>query len=125
MSGDLGRFLRDRRATLNLTQDQVAKVAGLPRAHLSQIESGKIGLPNADLRRRLAEALGLRHVDLLIAAGELEPGELPGSEGPTNGDVAGLARCLDPETLLAVIVLLRRLAETATPSPTDRTAADR
>jgi transcriptional regulator with XRE-family HTH domain len=44
---------------------------------LAQIERGKIALPNGDLRRRLASALGVRHVDILVAAGELTADEIP------------------------------------------------
>src|SRR4029434_2675014 len=43
---------------------------------LSQIESGKIGLPSADVRRRLAIAMGVTHVDLLLAAGELSDADI-------------------------------------------------
>jgi transcriptional regulator with XRE-family HTH domain len=44
---------------------------------LAQIERGKIALPSGELRRRLAAALGVRHVDILVAAGELTGDEIP------------------------------------------------
>lgn len=74
----LGEVIRHLRGQLNLNQKELADVLGIQRAYLSQIESGKIGLPNADLRRRIAAALHVRHIDLLVAAGELFPEEIPG-----------------------------------------------
>ena len=77
MATSLGTYIRDRRIALGFrTQGDFAITAGINRAHLSQIESGKIALPNADLRRKLASALGVSHVDILVAAGELEPEEV-------------------------------------------------
>ena len=48
----------------------------MPQPALSDIERDRIKLPNADVRRRLAKALGVSHLDLLIAAGELLPEEV-------------------------------------------------
>ena len=74
----MGSYIKERRLTLSMTQADLGGAVGKDKAYISQIELGKVALPNADLRRRLAEALQLRHVDLLIAAGELEPNEVPG-----------------------------------------------
>lgn len=70
------------------TQGELAERAGINRAHLSQIESGKIALPNADLRRKLATALGVSHLELLVVAGEIEPEEVQqaGAEGVLKED---------------------------------------
>lgn len=72
MATPLGTYIRDRRHALGFsTQASFAEHAGINRAHLSQIEGGKIALPNPDLRRRIASALGVSHLDVLVAAGEL------------------------------------------------------
>lgn len=73
----LGDYIRDQRVAMGFrTQGEFAEHAGINRAHLSQIESGKIALPNADLRRRLARALGVTHVEILVRAGELDRAEV-------------------------------------------------
>ena len=73
----LGDFVRQRRIDLGYpTQTGFAEAAGIHSAHLNQIERGKIALPNADLRRRLAKGLGISHIELLVAAGELESKEV-------------------------------------------------
>lgn len=72
----MGAFIRAKRQALGLSQAALAGRAGLSRAYLSQIEGGKVGVTSADVRRRLARALGVRHIDLLVAAGELLPDEV-------------------------------------------------
>jgi transcriptional regulator with XRE-family HTH domain len=70
--------LRARREALGLTQAEVAERAGTTQAYYGQIESGRTRMPNAELRRSISAALGLRHVDFLIEVGELGDWELPG-----------------------------------------------
>lgn len=72
----LGSYIKQRRELLGISQTDLAANLDMPRAHLAQIESRKIALPNAGLRRRLAAVLGVRHVDLLVAAGELDVTEV-------------------------------------------------
>lgn len=72
----IGAFIRARREALGLAQNALARRAELSPAYLSQIETGKTSTPGAAIRRRIAEALGVRHVDLLVAAGELAPDEV-------------------------------------------------
>lgn len=81
MSAPLGDYIKARRIELGLGQAQVGDSAGITKSHMSQIESGKIALPNADIRRRLAAALGVSHLDLLVAAGEITEAELGTSVG--------------------------------------------
>jgi transcriptional regulator with XRE-family HTH domain len=76
MNDGIGPFIRARREELRLSQTAVADAVQMRKSHLSEIERGKIGLPNADVRRRLAKVLGVTQVDILIAAGELTPDEL-------------------------------------------------
>jgi transcriptional regulator with XRE-family HTH domain len=71
METSLGSYLRRRRTQLGMTQEALGERSGLTKGYLSQVESGRIGFPGADIRRRLAKALGVTHLELLIAAGEL------------------------------------------------------
>lgn len=91
----LGTMLRARRHELNLTQTEVADRAGISQTYLSNLERGRVHLPDVSVRRRLAEALRISHVDLLIAAGELDVHELPGSAEAIRPVVVGLAARLD------------------------------
>lgn len=105
----LGAFLRRRRAELGLTQEGVSDAAGIGRSHLSQIESGKIGLPNAGIRRKLAAALELRHVDLLIAAGELDEAEVrEGRQAPAS-ELDRLTADIDDDGRAALLTVARMM----------------
>ncbi len=106
----LGAFLRKRRIDLGLTQEAVSDAAGIGRSHLSQIESGKIGLPNAGIRRRLAVVLEVRHVDLLVAAGELDESEVREGRQPPASELDKLAERLDDEGRSALLAVARALA---------------
>lgn len=70
------RYITDRREAVGLSQSELAARAGITRSLMSAIETGKIGLPSIDKRRALAEALRVRHIDLLVAAGEITEDEL-------------------------------------------------
>jgi transcriptional regulator with XRE-family HTH domain len=70
--------LKEYRERLGLTQKDVAQQAGIISEYYSQIERGRISLPNTELRRAISRVLGIRHVDFLVAAGILDDWELPG-----------------------------------------------
>lgn len=82
----LHTFVRTRRESLGMTQKVLAERAGVSQAAVSDVERGATKLPNADLRRRLAAALHVQHIDLLIAAGELAPDEVDRMPDPEPGD---------------------------------------
>lgn len=82
----LGSFVRRRREAIGMSQIELATAAGLTKSEVSSLELGRIKLPSAAKRRALAGVLRLRHVDLLLAAGELTPDEVPhAGETPTVG----------------------------------------
>lgn len=76
MESGIGALVRRKRNERGVTLTALAEEAGLSKGYLSTLESEKIGLPAPDVRRRLARALGITQVDLLIAAGELTREEL-------------------------------------------------
>jgi transcriptional regulator with XRE-family HTH domain len=67
--GSFGRIVRARRKQLNMSQEDLAARIGKERSYLSQLETGRIRLPEAELRRTIAEALGYTDGDLLRLAG--------------------------------------------------------
>src|SRR3954452_12845036 len=72
-----GSFIRSRRKTLQMRQDQLALATGVGRRFLIDLEAGK---PTCQLGRSLlvADALGLNLADLLAAgAPSAAPQELP------------------------------------------------
>jgi transcriptional regulator with XRE-family HTH domain len=66
LASAFGSLVRSRRQALDLTQDQLALATGVGRRFLIELEAGKI---SCQLGRSLvvAEALGLRPVDILTA----------------------------------------------------------
>jgi transcriptional regulator with XRE-family HTH domain len=76
MNKTLGQLIREWRERSGMSLAQAAALVGIGRGHLSQFETGKIGLPQTDVRRRLAQCLGISHIELLIAAGELSEDEV-------------------------------------------------
>lgn len=97
----LADYIKARRDLLGWTQQRLGEEAGLTKSHLSQIEGGKIALPSAEIRRRLAKALGVRHIDLLIAAGEITPEEADLAKAAGNPFAIGDARHEAVELLLS------------------------
>src|SRR5690349_19346981 len=68
--------LRDRRDYLGLNQREAAAQIGIANTYLSQLETGKVGLPSGEVRRRLARFLGISHLDLLLMLGEITADEI-------------------------------------------------
>lgn len=77
MASTLAGFVRDRRDVLDLTQTELARKAGVPRTTVNRVEKGITKLPEADVRRKLARALHVTHIELLIAAGQITAEEIP------------------------------------------------
>lgn len=84
----LGNYVRQRREAMGKTLTALAADADLSKSELSALERGRINLPGADKRRRLAAALGVSHVDLLVAAGELNTDEVTASPVPFDAVTA-------------------------------------
>lgn len=90
MSTGLAGYIKTRRGDLRIGATDLARAIGKSAAYVSQLEAGKIALPNADIRRRLARELGVSHLDLLVAAGEIDRAEIAsaGAAGVVQGSDA-------------------------------------
>lgn len=71
MMRTLAQYVTDRRQALGMNQTELATRAGVERTLINRIESGTTKLPSPDKRRRIATGLGVSHLELLVAAGEL------------------------------------------------------
>ena len=113
--GDLGTLVRTRRLAMGMTAVRLAEAAGTTSPNISQIESGKTRLPSVEMRRRLADVLGLTNLDFLVAAGEVTRDEVEQKEPPPPPypsevmAIAALANALPSEDRRAVAALLERL----------------
>lgn len=112
----IGQFVRERRARLGWTQDRLSEETGISRARIAQIEGGRVALPGANVRRDLAKALGVSHLDMLIAAGEITEDEIR---------TAGVEGIAEPDPVLAELIAdLRRLPLTGERPTTFRRLLD-
>jgi transcriptional regulator with XRE-family HTH domain len=84
----LGTYVTQMREQLGLAQVDLAKKAEMTKGEINAIEKGRVAFPDADKRRRLAKALGVTHVDIVVACGELAPDEVAqgSSADPFPGD---------------------------------------
>ena len=75
-ASSFGSIIRSRRKALKMRQDQLALATGVGRRFLIDLEAGK---PSCQLGRSLlvAEALGLRPVDILASGGPSQPANTP------------------------------------------------
>lgn len=86
MARTLGSYVTEKRESLGLNQTELSNRANVPRTTVNRIENGTTQLPSADIRRRLAAALGVSHLDLLVAAGEITEQELGTTVGIVEHD---------------------------------------
>lgn len=66
-----GDEIKKLRKDKNISIRKLGELSGISHAYISQIENGKRGNPKPDLIKKLAKALDVRYVDLLIKAGHL------------------------------------------------------
>lgn len=92
-------------------QSAFARAVGESSSIVNRWVTGRITLPTADMRRKLARELGVRHVDILVAAGELWPSEVEERAAqPSEADQ--IMSQLDAETRAVVLLMLRRFLKT-------------
>ena len=61
----LGKKLRQLRKLAGLTQEKLARRAGLVPTYVARIEAGTVKSPRIETRRKLAKALGVSITELL------------------------------------------------------------
>lgn len=77
METTFANLIRDRIATAyGGKQVEFARATGFKPQTVNTWLQGRVTLPQIDARRRLAKELGISHIDLLVAMGELEPSEV-------------------------------------------------
>lgn len=109
MTTQLGEWMGARRRAVGLTQDELAEKAGVSQALVSGIETGIRKWPSREIRQRLAAALGVSHLELLIGAGELDPDEIADASARVNQETMELQALLaelTPDQRASVFVLI-------------------
>jgi transcriptional regulator with XRE-family HTH domain len=78
---NLGRILKQKRQSVNLTLHKVSEGSGVSTSHLGRIEKGE-RFPSADILQRIAKPLGFSESEIFSLAGYLSStGE--GTESPS------------------------------------------
>lgn len=81
---ELGDYLRTQRELRGWSQSEAADRFGVSKSYLSRVELGAIKLPSVEVRREIARVLNIRHLDLLVKAGELSNEEIAGAGAARN-----------------------------------------
>jgi transcriptional regulator with XRE-family HTH domain len=99
---------------------EFARAVGVDQATLSRWVTGKVKVPTADFRRRLAKVLGVRHADILVMAGEMWPSEVATVAANANGVLPGpseldeLWEQLPPDVQASMLVTIREMVRLTT-----------
>lgn len=73
----------------------MSRATGFSTTTISAWRRGKVALPQLETRRRLASELGITHVQLLVAMGELTEEEVNLPEDPRSDAVRFLSPAID------------------------------
>lgn len=75
---EFGKYLKQLRRAKGMTLKEIEAISGLSHSYISQIENGKrgAGSANADTIRKLANALGVTHIGMMIKAGHITEEEV-------------------------------------------------
>ncbi len=91
---DIGKRVRDAREARELTQEELARRAGVPLNRVGRIETGTVTDPHYSTLSRIADGLGLSVAELL--EGEpTTPGKGQAPPPPETGAAAGLPEKAD------------------------------
>src|SRR6266568_9211713 len=82
---ELGRFIRDQRASARLSLRKLSKLAGVSNPYLSQVERG-LRHPSAEILQGIAKALRVSSQTLYVKAGMLEESPHPDVHTAVMGD---------------------------------------
>lgn len=89
-----------------LTYGEVAERAGETDDYVRQVVAGRVKLPDPERRRKLAKALRVTSLDLLMAAGQLNDRDLEEAEQ------AGVLRTTTPDDVAELTRTLRQIRMT-------------
>jgi len=123
---NLGRMIKQHRATVPLTLVEMAAHCGVSAAYLGRIERGE-RFPSARVLQKIARPLGFEEGDLLVLAGYLSPQTSKQPEASGGGErqldpvIAGMLMQEPVEVQRAVLVVLTLLKSIA---GTVKTVAD-
>lgn len=70
-----GEKLRKLRKEKGLTIRKLGELSGVAHSYLSQVETGKRGIPKVETLEKIAAGLNISSIDLLVQAGYLDPDE--------------------------------------------------
>ena len=119
-SSEIGKTLKQRRLSLELTLRELAARSGISASHLARVERGE-RFPSGHILRKIAKPLDLDESLLMTIAGYLPP--QPSSE---TGEEYRIYRGLDPyvarvlsqesvevqRTVIAILSILKSIAKT-------------
>ena len=89
-SNEIGKTLKQRRLSLELTLRELAAKSGISASHLARVERGE-RFPSGHILRKIAKPLDLDESLLMTIAGYLSP-----ESSSETGEEPGLYRKLDP-----------------------------
>lgn len=69
---EFGKYLRSIRKQRKLTIRQLELYSGVSNGYLSQLETGKRGIPSPDILKKISGPLGTTYEDLMLKAGYLD-----------------------------------------------------
>jgi len=114
---DLGKILKQRRVTIPLTLQELARAAGVSPSHLGRIERGN-RFPSARILRKIARPLGFEEGELFTLADYLSPQTTIGVESSSSGQldpyVATVLAQEPPDVQRTVVTILSVLKSMAT-----------
>lgn len=70
-----GEKLRKLRKEKGLTIRKLGELSGVAHSYLSQVETGKRGIPKVETLEKIAAGLNISSIDLLVQAGYIDPDE--------------------------------------------------
>lgn len=105
---NLGAFIREQRASAQLSLRRLGERAGVSNVYLSQIETG-LKRPSAEILQRIAKALQISAETLYVQAGILDEDR----HGSTEAAIMGDGRLSDPQRHALLTVLRSFLADNA------------
>lgn len=127
MMRTLGGYIRDYLERTGLSQTELSARSNVPRVTINRLVKEKTALPDADTRRKLAKAMGVSHLDILVASGEIEPEEVEAAgvqgvaeEAAIPQEVWAIIRNLDwtnPTVVTRTLVMLQTVRDTQRSEP--------